>query len=113
VRSPETSAPPPLPLRDAVGSLIDFSALDAFVQSVHPTVGLGLRYATPVGPLRLDFGLRLADLGCDRTAREVSTQNAAVGSGRPSYYVLNTPRCGFLFWDSIPMSVNLSIGEAY
>ena len=113
VRSPETSAPPPLPLRDAVGSLIDFSALDAFVQSVHPTVGLGLRYATPVGPLRLDFGLRLADLGCDRTAREVGTQNAAVGSGRPSYYVLNTPRCGFLFWDSIPMSVNLSIGEAY
>lgn len=67
-----------------------------------------------VGPLRLDFGLRLADLGCDRTAREVTTQNAAVGSGwLLAHHVLNTPRCGFLFWDSIPMSVNLSIGEAY
>ncbi len=112
-RSSETAAPPPEPLGAAVSSLLSFDAWDAFVQSAHPTVGLGLRYATPVGPLRLDFGLRLADLGCDRTAATVATQNRAVGSGAPAYYVLGTPRCGFLFWDNLPLSVNLSIGEAY
>jgi translocation and assembly module TamA len=113
IRSPETAAPPPEPQRDAVSSLLDFSGWDAFVQSAHPTVGIGLRYATPVGPLRVDFGLRLADLGCDRTAANVVAQNRAVSTGSPAYYVLGTPRCGFLFWDNLPLSVNLSIGEAY
>lgn len=113
IRTPVTAAPPPEPLSEAVSSLIDFSAWDAFVQSLHPTVGIGLRYATPVGPLRLDFGLRLADLGCDRTAAAVAAQNGAVASGDPVYYVIGTPRCGFLFWDNLPLSVNLSIGEAY
>lgn len=109
----DTAAPPPQPLRDAVGSLLEFASWDAFVRSVHPTVGVGVRYATPVGPVRLDVGMRLADLGCDRTSREVAAQNGAVATGVPSYYVLSTPRCGFLLWDNLPLSVNLSIGEAF
>jgi outer membrane protein assembly factor BamA len=107
------AAPPPRSLRDNVASLLDFSSWDALLQSLHPSVGIGLRYATPIGPIRLDLGLRLADLGCARARRDVTTQNRAVASGDPSYYIVSQPRCDFLFWDSVPATIHFSIGEAY
>lgn len=107
------AAPPPQPLADAVGSLLEFSSWDAFLQSAHPSVGLGLRYATPVGPIRLDVGVRLADLSCAIAQRNVDRQNAAVTTRNPVYYVLNSPRCDFLGFDSVPATIHFSIGEAY
>jgi translocation and assembly module TamA len=109
----QIAAPPPRPLQDAVGSLVEFSTWDALIQSIHPSIGIGIRYMTPVGPLRLDLGFRLADLGCDRTRAQVARQNAAVASRDPASYVMNQPRCDLLFWDTIPATIHFSIGEAY
>jgi hypothetical protein len=111
-QAPLTAAPPPQPLGRAVGSLLEFSSWDAFVQSVHPSVGIGLRYATPVGPVRLDVGLRLADLNCTLAQRNVNAQTNAVASQYPSYYVLSGPRCDLLGFD-VPATIHFSIGEAY
>jgi translocation and assembly module TamA len=110
---PLIAAPPPQPLVGAVGSLLEFSSWDAFLQSVHPSLGIGFRYATPVGPVRLDVGVRLADLSCALAQRNVNTQNAAVGSQNPSYYLLAGPRCDFLGFSNIPATIHFSIGEAY
>jgi translocation and assembly module TamA len=110
---PAVAAPPPQPLAAALGSLVEFSSWDAFLQSVHPSLGIGLRYATPVGPVRLDVGVRLADLSCALAQRNVATQNAAVASQYPAYYVLAGPRCDLLGFDSVPATIHFSIGEAY
>lgn len=110
--APRIAAPPPRPLGQAVASLLDFSSWSGFVQSIHPSVGIGLRYATPVGPVRLDVGLRLADLSCAIAQRDIDTQNAAVASQYPSYYLLSSPRCDLLGY-SVPATVHFSIGEAY
>ena len=40
---PLIAVPPPQPLGRAVASLLEFSSWDAFVQSAHPSVGVGLR----------------------------------------------------------------------
>lgn len=109
---PLIAVPPPQPLGRAVASLLEFSSWDAFVQSAHPSVGVGLRYATPVGPVRIDVGLRLADLRCAIAQRNVATQNAAVASQYPSYYLLASPRCD-LFGLDIPATVHFTLGEAY
>ncbi len=107
------SAPPPMPAGRALSQLMDFSSWDAFVQSIHPSIGLGLRYQTPIGPLRLDVGVRLADLSCALAGRQVQTQNAAVASAFPTYYILSTPRCDFFGANTVPATVHFSIGEAY
>ncbi|MFO0606988.1 MAG: BamA/TamA family outer membrane protein [Polyangiales bacterium] len=111
-QAPLTAAPPPQPLGRAVASLLEFSSWDAFVQSVHPSVGIGLRYATPVGPVRLDVGLRLADINCTLAQRNVNAQTNAVASQYPSYYLLSGPRCDLLGFD-VPATIHFSIGEAY
>ena len=80
--------------------------------NLHPSVGVGLRYLTPIGPLRADFAVRLADLGCSRNAADVAAQNRAAPSGWASYYVVTQPRCDF-FGADIPLAIQLSLGEAY
>jgi outer membrane protein assembly factor BamA len=112
-QAPLIAAPPPQPLANAIGSLLQFSSWDAFLQSLHPSLGLGIRYATPVGPIRLDVGVRLADLSCALAQRNVNAQNAAVASQYPSYYLLGGPRCDFLGFNSVPATIHFSIGEAY
>ncbi len=79
----------------------------------HPSIGLGVRYLTPVGPLRLDIGVRLDDLLCRRTDHERVVQNNTVNSRIPAYYLFTTPRCDFLTFESIPATLHISIGEAY
>jgi outer membrane protein assembly factor BamA len=96
-------APPPL----GVGQ-----TLELLVQRFNPVVGLGLRYQTPIGPIRLDVGFRLDDLDCQRTGRELAAQNAASPSGRPFFYVNSAPRCDF-FGLPAPAALHLSVGEAY
>jgi outer membrane protein assembly factor BamA len=112
-QAPLIAAPPPQPLANAIGSLLQFSSWDAFLQSLHPSLGIGIRYATPVGPIRLDVGVRLADLSCALAQRNVNAQNAAVASQYPSYYLLGGPRCDFLGFNSVPATIHFSIGEAY
>lgn len=36
------------------------------VGDLHQAVGAGLRYDTPLGPVRFDYGIRLGDVGADR-----------------------------------------------
>lgn len=96
-------APPPVDVGATLGLV---------VQRFNPVVGLGLRYMTPIGPVRLDVGVRLDDLDCTRAAREVAAQNAASPSGRPFFYVTSAPRCDF-FGFAAPAALHLSIGEAF
>lgn len=98
---------PPAPPPVDVGA-----TMSLLVQRAHPVAGVGLRYMTPIGPVRLDVGFRLDDLSCTRAAREVTAQNAAAPSGRPFYYVTTAPRCDF-FGFVAPAVLHLSIGEAY
>lgn len=43
-----------------VGSFnADLNGEGGFLRQIHPSVGGGIRYRTPVGPLRVDFGVRL------------------------------------------------------
>lgn len=86
--------------------------LGALFGELHPSVGVGLRYLTPIGPLRADFAVRLADLDCSRNAADVAAQNRAAPSGWASYYVVTQPRCDF-FGADIPLAIQLSLGEAY
>jgi outer membrane protein insertion porin family len=55
------------------------------------TVGFGVRYPTPVGPVRLDFGLLL------NPAEYEYTPVASSANPHPASVVLNTPRYGFSF----------------
>lgn len=96
--------PPPQPFSlGLIGSL--FSDL-------HPSVGIGFRYLTPIGPLRADFAVRLNDLDCTRFDRDVGVQNRAAASQFARYYVVTSPRCDFIGFD-IPLALQLSLGEAF
>ncbi|MDO9022521.1 MAG: BamA/TamA family outer membrane protein [Deltaproteobacteria bacterium] len=99
-----SNLPPPRSFNlDAVGALFS---------NLHPSVGIGFRYLTPIGPLRADFAVRLNDLGCSRFDSDVAAQNAAAPSGFARYYVVTSPRCDF-FGADIPLAIQLSLGEAY
>ncbi len=85
----------------------------------HPSAGLGLRYVSPIGVLRLDAGLRLDDLRCETFTREVEAQRASAasagaidGAGFPAYFVVSRPPCN-LFGLRFPGEVSIAIGEAY
>jgi outer membrane protein insertion porin family/translocation and assembly module TamA len=66
----------------------------------HLTVGPGLRYMTPVGPLRLDLGYRVPGM----QAVGQKTLSTEEGSGN----------LGTLFGiDWLPVAVNISLGEAF
>ncbi len=84
----------------------------ALFSDLHPSVGVGLRYLTPIGPLRADFAVRLSDLDCSRNSADVAAQNRATPSGWASYYIVTQPRCDF-FSAAIPLAIQLSLGEAY
>lgn len=98
------SLPGPRPFNlDTVGALFG---------DLHPSVGLGLRYVTPIGPIRLDFAVRLKDLDCTRFDRDIGAQNRAAASSWARYYVVTSPRCDF-FGADIPLAVQFSLGEAF
>ncbi len=100
---------PPLPRMSPLGA----DLLGRLVTNPNPSVGAGLRIATPVGPVRVDIGLRLTDLTCTRTATQLQRQNAAVASGIPSYYVLTAPRCDLFGFDDLPLVFHATLGEAF
>lgn len=100
----QPTLPPPMPFgAELLGQLFT---------NAQPAVGVGVRYDTPVGPIRLDLALRLADLGCTRTDRDVAAQQRATASRAAPYYVLSTPRCSLLGFD-LPVTLNISFGEVW
>jgi outer membrane protein assembly factor BamA len=83
----------------------------------HPSTGFGIRYISPIGVVRLDFGIRLDDLaGCfsgdgGRYAADIAAANAVPG-GYPAYYAVSRPKCDF-FGLPVPLAFHFAIGEAY
>ncbi len=98
------SAPSPLAPADAIRQIFS---------DAHPSVGLGLRYITPIGPIRLDVGIPLEELGCVSAINQINRQLGGVATGNPSYFVLTSPRCNFLGFTAVPAVFNFAIGEAY
>jgi outer membrane protein assembly factor BamA len=90
----------------------NLDTIAALFSDLHPSVGLGLRYVTPIGPIRLDFAVRLKDLDCSIFNRDVAAQNRAAPSNLARYYVVTSPRCDF-FGADIPLAVQFSLGEAF
>ncbi len=83
----------------------------------HPTAGVGLRYISPIGVIRLDFGLRLDDIGCATYRNEIASINTAAAAGAPltpypQYYAVSRPPCSLLGLQ-IPGEIAIAIGEAY
>ena len=84
----------------------------------HPSIGLGFRYISPIGVIRLDIGLRIDDLiaGCSSGAyvNDIAVDNRGSGTtvGYPSYYAVSRPKCDF-FGIPVPLAFSFAIGEAY
>lgn len=87
----------------------------------HPSAGLGVRYISPIGVIRLDAAIRLDDLTCSRFNEEIAAQRtaatnmgqaAADGAIYPSYFATTRPPCNLL-GAQIPGEVAIAIGEAY
>jgi outer membrane protein insertion porin family/translocation and assembly module TamA len=93
----EASAEARFPIAGPIGGavFVDASNVDRKVQldflAPHLSTGLGLRYSTPIGPVRVDGGYRLP-----------FAQNLR---GEPE----EQPRETF----GLPMAIHLSLGEAF
>ncbi|MFO0598778.1 MAG: BamA/TamA family outer membrane protein [Myxococcaceae bacterium] len=76
-------------------------------QSLYTAVGLGVRYRTPLGPIRVDLGFRLPFVG---GAQKVS--NLASSDGGAVQQVVSTPGCFFGLGSGLPISNPTSVGPA-
>ncbi|HEX7668129.1 MAG TPA: BamA/TamA family outer membrane protein, partial [Polyangiaceae bacterium] len=61
----------------------------------HLSPGFGLRYATPVGPVRLDVGYRVP------FAQEIAERNLTLDEGDPSTIL------------GLPIAIHFGLGEAF
>ena len=87
-----TAAPPRSPL--APSPCCRVPPRDAFVQSVHPSVGIGLRYATPAGPVRPTSAPPPPTIGCTSPSATSTPQTNAVARSTPT--TPPRPRCDLL-----------------
>jgi outer membrane protein insertion porin family/translocation and assembly module TamA len=74
---------------------------DIRLSYLHTSTGLGVRYDTPVGPIRLDLGYRIQPLQVLGYANEKDVYAQDTTAGLPPT----------LF--GIPMAIAFGIGEAY
>lgn len=95
-------------------------AIRGLTENAHPSIGFGLRYLTPFGPVRLDVGFRLAAGGCDTARGQIAAQNSAVApvapasTGQPAAYFITEPKCtSIIVTDSSIATLHLTLGEAF
>jgi len=75
---------------------------------LHLSCGVGARYDTPVGPIRLDIGYRIQPLQVLGYPNETAAYNADHSNGiQPTFFGGSTPGSG------IPVAIAIGIGEAY
>jgi outer membrane protein assembly factor BamA len=117
------------PIVDKLGATLFFEGsnvglkLEDFFRSFgapHFSTGFGLRYLTPVGPLRADFGVRipcLQVLSVPHPCRPVYDPNletqipAATAADLARYLGPAFGTAGTVF--SLPLAISIAIGEAY
>jgi outer membrane translocation and assembly module TamA len=74
---------------------------------LHLSCGVGVRYDTPVGPIRLDIGYRIQPLQVIGYKNEIAAFNADPSNGlQPTFF-------GGTSYDGIPVAIAIGIGEAY
>lgn len=74
----------------------------------HVATGVGFRYQTPVGPLRLDLGLRVPGL---QTVGEVDEGAACVETDLCGVLLVEDAQPGLIF--GAPMAIHIAIGDAF
>ena len=75
---------------------------------LHLSCGVGVRYDSPVGPIRLDIGYRIQPLQVLGFANETAAYNADPSNGlQPTFFG------GSLLGNGIPIALAVGIGEAY
>ncbi|MGD0674127.1 MAG: BamA/TamA family outer membrane protein [Polyangiaceae bacterium] len=75
---------------------------------LHLSCGIGARYETPAGPIRLDIGYRIQPLQVLGFPNETAAYNADHANGvQPTFFGTSTPGTG------LPIAIAVGIGEAY
>lgn len=78
------------------------------LESPHVSSGVGFRYQTPVGPLRLDLGVRIPGL---QTIGELDQSGSCLAAGTCTVLIVEDGDPGTIF--GIPMAVHIAIGDAF
>jgi outer membrane protein insertion porin family/translocation and assembly module TamA len=106
----EASAEVRIPIVGALGTVLFVDASnvtpdekDIALNAPHLSVGFGIRYATPVGPIRLDVGYRVPGLQVPNGGNDPNSKNY-----NPFLYGPAPPELL-----GIPAAIAIGIGEAY
>jgi outer membrane protein assembly factor BamA len=99
------------PLIGKLGSVVFLDASDVTretghfrLTAPHLSTGIGLRYDTPVGPLRADVGYRIP-------CAQVISSNCRIGTGDVT---VREGKASTLFGSpGVPATINIAIGEAF
>jgi hypothetical protein len=89
----------------------------------HLSTGFGVRYGTPIGPLRVDFGVRLPGLQVIGADRRCGIYDPTLATETPLCTIGQKPPSGGGFLDPIygqsgtirgvPLTISINVGEAY
>lgn len=74
----------------------------------HVASGVGFRYQTPVGPLRLDLGVRIPGL---QQIGEIDASGSCLAAGLCTTLIVEDGDPGTIL--GIPMAVHIAIGDAF
>ncbi len=81
------------------------------LRAPHVSTGLGFRYETPVGPVRVDFGVRIPGLQVLGDTRPVFDPARAPTEGSAAFLPKSVGQAGSIF--GVPLALALAIGEAF